>query len=253
MEDNSSKESKLFQNSNPKLVFVLGIVVGVGVFSLISLIILIGMAVSSDEEDAAVNTNSNTNTNQVADTNTAPTASAIDTSKIVIGDSEEVYGNADADITFVEFSDFQCPYCQKFHPTMEAFAEKNKDDIRWVFKHFPIKSHPQAKPAAIAAECANEQGKYIEYVAALFENQSSLADDYYSELASELGLVASTFETCLTSTEVETKVDNDYNMALSLGVTGTPNTIAYNSDGEAELIGGAVDEAYLESVLADLK
>ena len=251
MEEN--KKSKLFENSNPRLVFVLGLVIGVGVFSLLSLAILISMAAKDDNEDESSESNSNANVNVAAQNTNSQAQDGVNASAISITDVDYVYGNSDAEVTFVEFSDFQCPYCSKFHPTMASFAEKNKDKIRWVFKHFPLKSHPQAQPAAIAAECAGEQGKYYEYVEALFENQDSLAKEYYPQLAAELGISTGQFETCLTSPEAADKVSADYQMALQAGVTGTPNVIVMNKAGEAQMVSGAVDEAYLESVFADLQ
>ena len=224
MEDNSSKTSKLFQNSNPKLVFVLGVVVGVGVFSLISLIILLGMAVSSDDEDSAVNTNSNTNTNQVADTNTAPTASAIDTSKIVISDSEEVYGNEDADITFVEFSDFQCPYCVRFHEVMHQIVDEYPNDVAWIFKQFPIQSHPLGMPGAMATECAGDQGKFWEMSDMIFSNQQALAAESFAIFAGDLGLDVDTFNQCMSDNPHAEKIANDYQTGISSGVRGTPSS-----------------------------
>ena len=242
------EKKQLFEGSNPRLVFVLGIVVGIGVFSLLSLAILVAM--SGDDKD----TEEKANSNAIAPTaDTAPAGDAVSAEAISITEDDYVFGNPDAEVTFVEFSDFQCPFCSKFHPTMSAFAEANKDNIRWIFKHFPLKSHPQAQPAAVAVECAGEQGKFFEYNEGLFENQSSLSEEYYTQLAGELGLNTVEFDTCLSAGEHDNKISADYNMALEAGVTGTPNVIVFNKAGEAQMVSGAVDEAYLQSVYEDLK
>ncbi|MFH1781986.1 MAG: thioredoxin domain-containing protein [Patescibacteria group bacterium] len=246
----SEGKSKMFENSNPRLVFVLGIVIGVGIFSLLSLAVLLGFVMNDDSDSEAADDSSNTN-KVVANTNTAA-ASDLTVDMITITEDEAVYGNEDAKITIVEFSDFQCPFCQKHHPTVKNFVDGN-DDVKWVFKHFPLNSHPQAKPASIAAECANEQGKFFEYVDALFENQSSLAANYYTELASELGLNTSKFETCLEDEDVAAKVNNDYQMGIAAGVTGTPATIIFNEDGDIEMVSGAVEESYIEDVVNNMK
>lgn len=246
----SENKSKMFENSNPRLVFVLGLVVGVGIFSLLSLVILLGFVMSDDSDSEIADDSSNTN-QVVANTNTAAD-SELSAEMITISSDEAVYGNEDAKITIVEFSDFECPFCQKHHPTIKDFVDSN-DDVKWVFKHFPLNSHPQAKPASIAAECAHEQGKFFEYVADLFENQKSLASNYYTELASELGLDQSKFEACLESDEAATKVNSDYQMGIAAGVTGTPATIIFNEDGDIELVSGAVEESYIESVVNDMK
>ncbi|MBU0732292.1 thioredoxin domain-containing protein [Patescibacteria group bacterium] len=248
MEENKSEKKQLFEGSNPRLVFVLGIVVGVGVFSLLSLAILVAMSGKDDGKEAEANSNTN-----AAAVNKAPAEAGLSADAITITEADYIYGNPDASVTFVEFSDFQCPFCSKFHPTMKTFAEANQDNIRWIFKHFPLKSHPQAQPAAVAVECAGAQGKFFEYNAGLFENQSSLSEEFYTQLAGDLGLNTVEFDICLSAGEHDNKISADYNMALEAGVTGTPNTIVFNKDGEVQMISGAVDEAYLQSVLDDLK
>ena len=71
-----------------------------------------------------------------------------------IGEGDHIRGNPNASITLVEFSDFQCPFCSRFHPTAKQALDEYENDIRWVYKHFPLDSiHPQARPAAEASEC----------------------------------------------------------------------------------------------------
>lgn len=251
MEENRSvQKKKLFEGSNPRLVFVLGIVVGVGVFSLMSLAILVGMAGKAEESE---NEADQAGAGAAAQQEAALAEGGANAEAISVTEADYVYGNPEAEVTFVEFSDFQCPFCSKFHPTMAAFAEANQGEVRWIFKHFPIQSHPQARPAAVAVECAGEQGKFFEYNAALFDNQGSLSEEYYGQLAGELGLDEAAFEACLSSGEHDKKITADYNMGLEAGVSGTPNTVAFNKSGEAQMISGAVDEAYLQSVYEDLK
>lgn len=91
----------------------------------------------------------------------------------VVSGSSIVMGKKDAPITIVEFSDFQCPYCSKAHPTVKQVMSEYKDKVQLVFKHFPLVSiHPRAQITAEAAECAKDQGKFWEFHDQLFEHQA---------------------------------------------------------------------------------
>ena len=93
----------------------------------------------------------------------------------ISADDDPVMGDPDAPITIIEFSDFQCPFCEKFHPTSQQVLQEYGDDVRWVYRHFPLDSiHPRARPSAMASECADEQGKFWEFANTLFANQSRI-------------------------------------------------------------------------------
>jgi protein-disulfide isomerase len=144
--------------------------------------------------------------------------------KIEITERDHIKGNKKAQITLVEFSDFQCPFCARFHPTMKKIIEEFGDEVRWVFKHFPLSFHPQAQPAAEASECAGEQGKFWEFAEALFENQQRLGKSLYQEIAENLGLKIEQFQECLSLRKYQEKVKNDYQSGVLAGVEGTPAT-----------------------------
>jgi len=95
-----------------------------------------------------------------------------------ISDTDHVLGKANAKVTIVEFSDFQCPFCSRHHPTMQRIISEYPDDVRWVYKHFPLESiHPRARPAAEASECVADlagNDAFWQYADKLFANQSSL-------------------------------------------------------------------------------
>jgi protein-disulfide isomerase len=107
-----------------------------------------------------------------------------------ITDKDHVTGAKNGKITIVEFSDFQCPYCGKYKTTVDQVLKAYPNDVTLVFKHFPLSFHPFAKPAAVASECANEQGKFWQMYDKLFtlNNNSTLATDTISQAAVELGL-----------------------------------------------------------------
>lgn len=155
----------------------------------------------------------------------APTAPAQSTRFSVESDDDPSLGPADAPITLIEFSDFQCPYCQRWHE--QVFSQLMKDyegKIRFIYRDFPLKSiHPQAAPAAEAANCAQAQGAYWQFHDALFSNKYNLSADSYLKYAAELGLDSAAFQQCLDTRQFAAEVENDFRYAEQLGLTSTPS------------------------------
>jgi protein-disulfide isomerase len=131
-------------------------------------------------------------------------------------------GPANAPIELVEFSDFQCPFCQQANPTVERVLKTYGDKIKFVYRHYPLPSHPNARPAAEAASCAGEQGKFWEFHDRLFANPSQLTDAALKEHAAALSLDTTAFNKCFDSHQMTPRVDTDVQEAESVGVTGTP-------------------------------
>ena len=139
-------------------------------------------------------------------------------------------GSPDAPITIVEFSDFQCPYCERFFANTLPQLEKEYIDtgkVKLVYKDFPLSFHEQAMPAALAAECAGEQGKYWEMHDKLFSEQSRWVDnpkvdDAMKEFADELGLDADQFNECYDSAKYADEINADMQEGIAAGVQGTP-------------------------------
>jgi len=164
-------------------------------------------------------------------------------------DDDPIKGDLDADVTVIEFSDFQCPFCSKFYTQTLSQLEENYIDtgkINFVFRDLPLDSlHPNARPAHIAAECADEQKKFWDYHDILFEKQSQWQRLPSAELqttltqyASDLGLQTANFESCLESKEIADEVNSDAAAAASLGITGTPSFFIGNEkDGFVKLVG----------------
>lgn len=143
---------------------------------------------------------------------------------IIVTEKDHVKGNVNAPVTIVEYSDFQCPFCQRFHPTVQRALDEYQGQVRWVYRHFPLGGHPEARPAAEASECAAEQGKFWEFTDALFENQDRLGSSLYTELAQNLGLNVTQFGDCVSSRKYEDRVESDYQRGVELGVRGTPGS-----------------------------
>lgn len=215
--------------------FLLGIVAGVLVLCTIGFFILLSMQLGDKDTKVAVN-NGGTPTQVVNTGDTAPTTITLDP----VTDDDHIKGAKNATITLVEYSDYQCPYCGAFEPTVEQILEKYPNDVRIVYRHFPLRSiHPQAAPAANASECAAEQGKFWEFHEKLFENQETLSTATYSSIAKEIGLNVSKFDDCVSSNKYASDVQDDEVSAQAAGGRGTPYTILVGPNGEQVPISGA--------------
>jgi protein-disulfide isomerase len=139
-------------------------------------------------------------------------------------DDDPQLGADNAPITIVEFSDYECPYCQKFHrETFDRLLESYPDQIRFVYRDFPLASiHPNATPASEAANCANEQGAFWDYHYLLFDGPRGLNTDAYLGYAQDLSLDMAAFGECLDSRRYQDEVQEDFDFAARLGVRSTP-------------------------------
>ncbi len=140
-------------------------------------------------------------------------------------DDDPVKGSASAPVTIIEFSDFQCPYCGRFFTDTLPQIEQNYIDTgkaKLIYRDFPLSFHPNAEPAAEAADCAGEQGKFWEMHDKLFGNQASLSDANYRQWAADLGLDTTQFNSCLDSKKYASEIQNDIQDGQAAGVSGTP-------------------------------
>jgi protein-disulfide isomerase len=169
----------------------------------------------------------------------------------------KIRGNPQAEIVLVEYSDYQCPFCGRFHSTPKEIVEKSNGKVAWVWKHFPLSFHPEAKPSAIASECVNKIGgteKFWQYSDSLIANQQKLSADLIKNEAVKLGINQTQFSNCLNDAQMSAIVDTDTNEGTDLGVNGTPNTfIVKNENGKytiLESISGALPKETIESAIA---
>jgi protein-disulfide isomerase len=131
-------------------------------------------------------------------------------------------GPADAPIELVEFSDFQCPFCQRAHPTVEQVLKAYDGRIRFVYRHLPLPNHPAARPAAEASACAGEQGQFWPFHDRLFANPNQLTDAGFKAHAAALGLDTAKFNACVDGRQTRAEVDRDLKDANEAGVNSTP-------------------------------
>jgi protein-disulfide isomerase len=265
----SSEEPEMSQNNNGKISVKKSTFNGL----LIGVIILVGVA-SFFAGSYTSNWNSNQITAEDLDESIAklelkllqnqlPTKQAVEPVRISI-DNDPIIGNPDAPITIIEFSDFQCPFCARFHTQtlpliLEEYIEQGK--VKLVFKEFPIQSiHSNALPASVAAECANDQNKFKEMHDMLFEKQNDWnkletvdALSMFSQYASGMQLDEEVFDSCLTSGKHISEIKKDLDDGRDYGVSGTPGFFVGNNQiGFVELKGAQPFESFKKIIDAQL-
>ncbi|MCQ2092329.1 MAG: thioredoxin domain-containing protein [Fibrobacter sp.] len=139
-------------------------------------------------------------------------------------DESPVFGPENAKLTIVEFTEFQCPYCSRIAPVVKELMEKYPNDIKFVYKNFPLSFHPNARPAAAAAIAAQKQGKFWEYRYALAPHSSRLGDSIYVEVAKQVGLDIDQFnKDRVLDDAMNARIQKDFDLGAKVGVQGTPN------------------------------
>ncbi|HBE90612.1 MAG TPA: hypothetical protein DDW41_05375 [Candidatus Andersenbacteria bacterium] len=161
-----------------------------------------------------------------------------------VDEKDHVRGSANAKVTIIEYSDIECPFCKRFHPTLRKVLDTYPNDVRWVYRHFPLEQlHPNAKVAALATECAAEQGKFwetLDYLLEKVQTGEELAEDKLPALAQKAGVVGvSQFTTCLSSKKYEARIASDIQDAAVAGGQGTPYSVIIGPNGEKEPLSGA--------------
>lgn len=146
------------------------------------------------------------------------------TLKPEVNNQDHIQGADSAAISIVEFGDYQCPHCGNAHPIMKEIEDTFGNQIKFVFRNFPLQeSHELALPAAIAAEAAALQGKFWEMHDALFENQYRLNEEIFDELAETIGLDLAKFQKDSLLDQLTEKIEKDFESGIRSGVNGTPS------------------------------
>lgn len=163
-----------------------------------------------------------------------------------VTDKDHIQGSKDASIVMVEYSDFECPFCKQFHPTMQQVMHEYGDKVAFVYRHYPLSFHQNAQKEAEASECIAEQGgndAFWKYVDDVFtrttSNGTGFALDQLGPLASELGLDQTAFQTCLDSGKYTKLVQDEEVGGQKTGVQGTPGTILIGKNGKKDFVAGA--------------
>ena len=150
-------------------------------------------------------------------------------------DDDPVRGNVNAKVAIVEFSDYECPFCGRFHAQTLPSLKKDYIDtgkVQYIFRDFPLEFHPNAISASMAANCAGEQGAYWGMHDSLFVNQKRLGKALYDELAKTLKINTVSFDACLKDEKQAKEVTSDFVYGQSVGIEGTPTFFVGRIDGK---------------------
>lgn len=176
-------------------------------------------------------------------------------------DKDHIRGDPQAPISLVEYSDFECPFCKRFHPSATQLIKDNPGKVNWVYRHFPLSFHnPGAQKEAEAAECASTLGgeeafwRYADLIyARTTSNGKGFPIDNLVPLAVEIGLDEERFQSCLDSGEMRRRVQDDIENGIVSGITGTPGNIFINNQtGQVIPASGALPVERLQPIVDQL-
>lgn len=262
--DNSTKYSSDFWKSmSPRTAFVFGSVSTIAVSSILGLIVVLGFVSRGTGASAFA---AAPIPPPVVAAPTVPTpaaqprvAAVVGTVKPVDPKSDHIRGDKNAKVFVIEYSDFECPFCKRFHPTMQQLMADYGGKVAWVYRQYPLSFHQNAGKEAEASECAAELGgndAFWKFVDKIFErttsNGTGIALDALVPLAREIGLNETKFKACLDSGKYAQKVQQDETEGQAAGVTGTPGNIIWTQDGKPQLIEGAVSLQTLKAAIDPL-
>lgn len=221
------------QLSVPLAIIIAGLIIGISVI----------YAVGKKSVTPAV-TDNDESANDV-------TANILDKVRTLASD-DHILGSPDAPVKIIEYSDTECPFCKRFHDTMNQLVAEYDGKVAWVYRHFPLDTlHPKARKEAEATECAAELGgneKFWAYINRLFEvtpSNNGLSAAELPNIAAYAGLDVGKFNECLSSGRHAARVAKDYNEAVAAGGRGTPYSVVISASGKKTTIPGALP---LESV-----
>src|SRR6056297_2047886 len=223
-----------------KTNFLLGFFSGMAVLSVVAFVVLLSVVFSQGEKvdlGAAA---------QQAEQAEVEQQQQVATEVPAIKDNESVFGDRQAKVQIIEYTDFECPYCGRHYENIKKIKDTYGDRIAFVTRHFPLSFHEHAQKAAEAVECAGDQGKFWEMYNVAF--QANLDDDMsiekWQSAARKMGLNTSRFNECLDSGQMANKISQDLAEGQAAGVQGTPGTFI-----NGELVSGAVPFEQLKTMI----
>lgn len=246
-------------NFSPKTSFFLGILITIAIISTIGFIVL-AVVTLRDNNTSKVAGESVIGAPSVQPTPSPsnPPSGSGDVKIAAVTDQDHIRGNKNAPISIIEFSDLECPFCKRFHPTMQQIIDEYDGQVNWVYRHFPLVSlHSKAPKEAEATECAAELGgndgfwKYIDRLFEITPANNGLDLDELPKIAVSVGLNQKKFEECLDSGKYTTKVANDLSQAQAAGGRGTPYSVIIAGDQKIP-VSGALPFSQLKSMIDPL-
>ena len=167
-----------------------------------------------------------------------------------------IRGSMNAKLVLVEYSDYECPFCKSFHPTMKQVLEEYGDSVAWVYRHYPLVDiHPKAQKSAEAAECVASLGgkdAFWKFSDLLFERMPDIEISQLADLSAEAGVNSSAVQDCMDSNKFADKVNQSLKSGQEGGINGTPGTVIITKDGKRDLIGGALPFDQVKAQLDEL-
>lgn len=236
-----------FFEGGPKTLFYSGLFLGVAA----TLVLVVGLMLTT-----GLNFNGQpTKTADAAGTTPPPTATDPQPTDPVAGpvapatDKDHWTGAKDAKVTLIEYSDFECPFCERHAPTLQQLLDKYPNDVKLVYRHFPLTAlHPNAQKAAEASECATKLGgedAFWDFHDRVFAAQANgLSVAVFKKIAGDMGLDQKSFDSCLDSGEMTAVVNADAASGNDAGVQGTPATFV-----NGQLVSGAVPFSTLDAIV----
>lgn len=246
------RDKRIVYRTPPKMAFVMGMLSGVTAASLIATTFAFAQLAAYNNNDADATAAVGTGVVAGVD-DTQPSVEEPETAPIadiVIRDTDHVLGSASAPVTVVVYSDFECSYCARHAPTIEQIFEAYDEQVRVVFRHFPLSFHANAQKAAEASECAGAQGKFWEMHDELFalSEASALNTDTITSAAARIGIDQGAFSECFDGGVYAQYVQDQFAEGVQLGVQGTPATFV-----NGQLISGAVPYSSLASLIDSVR
>ena len=236
MQENTHKEKSALDNLKPRAAFKVGLLSGLAVMFVIGFLILAGVLINGGDEKISKNDNGAV-VNQP--TNPGVAQPPANNNVVVQPVTKDDWGKGDknAKISIVEYSDTECPFCKRFHATMQQVLADYEGDVNWVYRHFPLTSlHSKAIREAEATECAGEQkgnDGFWAYIDRMFEitpANNGLQDSQLPEIAQYVGLDVGKFQECLDSGKYKDKIQDQIAEAQKTGARGTPYSVIISGD-----------------------
>ena len=176
-----------------------------------------------------------------------PSAPRVPLDMNTLADDDPFLGKEDDPVVIIEWSDYECPFCERFFSqTLPQIKEKyiKTGKVKLVYRDFPLDIHPEATPAALAANCAGKQDKYFEFHDKIFENQQSMGSTSYKKWAQEVGVDVSAWEKCTKDPQQLQEVTKDLSDGAQAGIRGTPGFII-----NGQLVSGAQPFSVFEQII----
>lgn len=262
MSENNEKDKKTMDESSSKPAFKLSLVGGIIAILAIAAFFLLGTMIGKNTKTKVYkNTEATTLSNNRPSAPTAVTPPSVSAEINIVPvnkESDWIKGDVNAKVSIIEFSDTECPFCVRFHKTMQEVIDDYDGEINWVYRHFPISQlHAKATKEAEASECAGDQGgndafwAYMDRLMAITPANDGLLLSQLPEIAEYVGLNVNKFQECLDSGKFSQKVQDQIQQAKAAGAQGTPYSVIVSGDKKV-VIPGALPVAGVKALIDPL-